>query len=184
MAYKATIPQPADKFSISQADLLNNFGAINTLVAADHIGFNLANAGKHKTATFPQAAAPGAVLVTEVGLYAKSFNGAAELYINKNGSQVPFTASSQIAEGWSYLASGVIIKWGVRHISGSSTTTFAYPSGAGEPVFKAGSTPVVSLTIVTSGSSTVSLTASTNTGFTAHHDASGARDFHYIAIGY
>jgi hypothetical protein len=131
MAYNANIPQSADQISVSQADILGNFQAIDTFVAVDHIGFGIVDAGKHKTATFPQAAAPAAVGATEVGIYAAALGGAPELYINKTATQVPFTKSVQAAAGYTYLPSGMIMQWGTVNATHGGTYagfTIAFPT--------------------------------------------------------
>lgn len=117
MAYNANIPQASDQISVSQAQLLANFQEINTYTAVDHEAFGLVDAGKHKKATFPVHAAPGAVGATEVGLYAANSGGTPELWINKTASQVPFTKSSQAATGYTYLPSGIIMQWGTALLS-------------------------------------------------------------------
>jgi len=112
MSFQANIPQAATLMSNSQADLLGNFQAIDVFVAAEHYGFGNANAGRHN---FNAAlAAPTAADATHVGIYAKvsPATGKPELYINKTAEQTPFTASGQTNPGWTYLPSGVLIKWG------------------------------------------------------------------------
>jgi|SRR5271165_3263752 len=130
MAYNNAIPQPTDLISVSQGDLLNNFAAIQTLLTVNHVNFNTADQGKHMWVTFPQqGATPPAgsgFLATELGLY-NAVNATTtknELYVNKTNQatvvQVPMTASTlstssspaQGTQGWSYLPSGIIIKWG------------------------------------------------------------------------
>ena len=39
MVYKATIPNPGDKLKISQADLKENFGQLDSIVDVDHIKY-------------------------------------------------------------------------------------------------------------------------------------------------
>ena len=51
-----------------------------------------------------------------------------ELYINKNASQTPFTASLKSANGWTYLPSGILMQWGYQTVSTSGNTiTFVKP---------------------------------------------------------
>ena len=73
MAYQNNIPQASDQINKSQADILNNFAAIQTLIDANHVGFaNPTNQGKHNFVSLPltssSPAAP-AFLATEEGIY-------------------------------------------------------------------------------------------------------------------
>lgn len=147
MAYNNNIPQPTDLISVSQGDLLNNFQAIQTLIGVNHVNFNTSDQGKHMWVTFPQQGAiPPAgsgFLSTELGVY-NAVNATTtqnELYINKTNQatvvQVPMTASilsnnstppytlNYGGQGWSYLPSGIIIKWGfVTSATGNTLVDF------------------------------------------------------------
>jgi len=123
MPYQNNIPQPGDLLSQSQADILNNFAALQTLIDVNHVDFVSIDQGKHKFVTMPvQAAAPpvGAFLATEVGFYnfVNPDTTAEEVYVHTSQSgaaviaEVPLTASNQAITGWCYLPSGLILKWG------------------------------------------------------------------------
>ena len=125
MAFKSNIPQAADQISISQADLLNNFAAINTFTAKDHYAFGSPNEGGHY---FTTGAAPAVGDATHVGIYAALLGGDPELYINKAASQIPFTAALKNGSGWTYLPSGIIIQWGsATQIAGQKDTNYTTP---------------------------------------------------------
>jgi hypothetical protein len=51
MTFQANIPLATDLISVSQGDLKNNFGALNTAWNVDHVAFNSAGAGDHKKIT-------------------------------------------------------------------------------------------------------------------------------------
>jgi hypothetical protein len=143
MAYNANIPQPTDQLSDSQADLLANFQAIQTLIDVNHYDFNNANQGKHFIVSMPpQASAPPVAFAAgEVGLYSfiNATTGQSELYINKTNeatvTQIPATASTlsltsapaQGTEGWSYLPSGLYITWGAMTVNGNTLVTLPTP---------------------------------------------------------
>jgi len=141
MAYNQNIPQPTDLLAISQADLLNNFIALQTLIDVNHVDFASGDEGKHKFVTMPVQGAAPAFAGGEVGLYNKlpaapfPLTGQNELFINKsNGTNIPFTASAQASPGWTYLPSGILIKWG----SGTATpgsNTFTFPANVNTPAF-------------------------------------------------
>lgn len=205
MAYNANIPQATDLLSQSQNDLLANFTAIATLVAVNHVQFNDADQGKHKYAEFPvQNAAPPIVFAAgEVALYSflNPITSQNELYVNKTNQatvvQVPFTASLLSTNsnpglniaGWTYLPSGILLKWGSGTANGS--TNFVFPVAATIPVF----TNVMSMQLCTAysnaldGDGFVRLSSFTNLGFNAFGSArttvtTKAVNFQYLAIGY
>lgn len=137
MAYSNAIPQPTDKISVSQPALLANFQEIQTLVGVDHATFNTANAGKHNKLTMPvQGAAPVIPLGT-IGMFnlASALTGLNELTVTDSaGFTFPITANSvDPLTGWTYLASGLILKWGV--IIGNGVTTKVFPVAATQPAF-------------------------------------------------
>lgn len=185
MAYTVNIPQPNDKLSSSQPQILQNFQALNTYTSVDHVALNAANQGKHKTATFPTAAAPAAAGAAEVGLYSANgpTSGVPELFINKTATQVPFTESSKAATGWTWLPSGVQLMWG----TGVAGTAVVFPAGGfSNAAF------VVNVTLndnpanmhfieVATGTLTA---AGFNTRAYTRNGNVGTPPFYYIAIGY
>lgn len=152
MPFLFNIPQATDQLSISQGNILNNFtilGAIAGNLGASSAainatsGFNwiyLPNNGSTPPAgsAFPAG---------DIALYASLFATTAqnELYINKRNQatvvQIPATASilstnsaPTIANsGWSYLPSGILLRWGV--VTGGSGTATVTLGGAGIPAF-------------------------------------------------
>lgn len=121
MAYNQNIPQPGDQLNNSQPQLLANFQEINTALNANHVGFNVADQGKHKFLQFPQQGATIATGATEMSLLnligAKS--GEAELNYRRqnNGLTIPFTESLVAENGWTFYPSGLLCKWGFAPIN-------------------------------------------------------------------
>jgi len=143
--YNENIPQPTDRISASQAALLANFAAINTLVGVNHYTFNLANAGKHQFVSLPEQAVAPATAVDEGAVYTKA--GAytpivSQLFFRRenSGTQIDMTSALLTANnGWSQLPSGLLIKWGETG-TGAGTYNLPFPAaGAGVPRFAAGS---------------------------------------------
>ena len=161
MAYNPNIPLATDQLSQSQSDIEGNFQAIQTLIDVNHVDFSDgADMGKHWVINLPvQTGLPGSQFAAgEVGLYnqlptAQPTTGVNELWINKQNSggvvQIPLTASilstngspASFSNGWTYLPSGILLKWGNQNMpSGSSTATsmgqtVVYPTSASIPVF-------------------------------------------------
>lgn len=135
--FNANIPQPTDLISISQADLLANFQAINTLIGINHATFNSGNDGKHTLMTLVNLAAPAAPAGNDINIFNSTVSGNPELSIQKTGgAAIPFTQSLQANNGWSYLPSGILIKWGTQ-TTVANTETVTFPVGAAIPVFSA-----------------------------------------------
>jgi hypothetical protein len=154
MAYQSNIPQATDLLSKSQGDLLNNFGAIFTLVGVNHVDFGAADQGKHKWVTLPsQGATPPAgsgFAPAELGVYNAVYATSTqqELFINKTNQatvvQVPATASTlsvnsapaAASNGYSYLPSGILIKWAaISPTTGYQAVTLAGSSPFTGPAF-------------------------------------------------
>lgn len=151
MAYNANIPQPGDRLKDSQPELLANFQAINTLVGINHATFGDPNAGKHTVIDLvPQTGSPPVVFPAGENViysFLDPITSQNEIYINKTQQaavvQVPATASvlsvtnfpGNNSSGWSYLPSGVILKWGLASTAAGGEQTITFPVGATIPVF-------------------------------------------------
>lgn len=117
MAYQNSIPQPTDLLKNSQADILGNFAALTSF------GNGYADLALQtiQPPTLPIANVNDNVLYS----YTNPVTTTNELYVQKmiwNGvasvpTQVAMTASSLSntsgLNGWSYLPSGLLIKWGL-----------------------------------------------------------------------
>lgn len=127
MAYNPNIPQPPDIKSVSQPQILNNFIAINDLLAVNHQTFGAPGEGKHTYLQIPEHAAPSTA-VNEAGLYAAvgAASGQTELVFRRenNGASIPFTECLAAATGWTRDASGILYKWGNSSAQGLQTITF------------------------------------------------------------
>lgn len=208
MAFLPLIPQGTDQLSVSQGDILNNFtilGAIagNANASSGSLnvtsGFNWVYMPTNGVAIPPAGAAFPA---GELGIYSAT-NGTTtknELYINKTNQatvvQVPMTASimsqnsapAALSNGWTYLPSGILLKWGANQVvTGSQTINFP----AGSPPFTQCIT--VMLTVAQGGGADVNrairLVSVAPTGFTAYGSTrtstgAAATTFTYLAIGY
>lgn len=152
MAYNENIPLATDRIKDSQADILANFSAIKTLVDINHGTFGAADEGKHPFVTLPvQSVSPpaGAFAATDTGFYSyvDTITTKQEIHTNvihaSGVSQIPSTASilgivgapTNDMSGWTYLPSGILLRWG--NATGSSTVTTTYTTGIGSaPAFK------------------------------------------------
>lgn len=152
MSFLYNIPQAADQLSISQGNILNNFtilGAIAGNASASSASIN-STSGFNWLYLPPQGNIPpvGSTFAAgNIALYSalNPTTNINELYINKTNQvtvvQIPATASILSTNsaptlsntGWTYLPSGVLLRWG-NFTGGSGTVTITL-GGAGIPVF-------------------------------------------------
>ena len=128
--YNNLIPQPNDRPSNSQNQLLNNFKAIKTYVDRNHVAIvdpttNLGE-GKHKFLQMPEQSAAPTVAVNEGGLYVKEKDSRATLFYRQenNGTEIQMTRMNPTLStvGETFLPGGVILKWGTANFSGTICT--------------------------------------------------------------
>lgn len=202
--YQSNIPAATDTLATSQGDIQTNFASIESLIDVDHVDFNDANAGMHNQITLPlNDNSPIAPVFSSpnIGLYnlvpaAAPLTNINELFINKyvNGlvqKQIPMTASTlstnavpaAFSTGYTYLPSGIIMKWGQFPFNQNPATTIVFDATV--PF-----TQILSLQLtpnVAGGAVVASVSVKTTlvnaTGFTAITNAT-AGFISYLAIGY
>ncbi len=180
-----------------------NFSTIDTTFSVDHVAYNTSGGGKHNKVTFPVQGSAPAFAAGDNGLYSFLYATTAknEEFIHKQTfagtSDIPFTASilstatpALNTGGWSYLPSGLLLKFGNGSANGSTNFTFA-ALNPGAPGFTQVLTMVLcpGYTAVSDGDGFVRLGAYTSAGFNAFGSArttvtTKAVTFQYIAIGY
>ena len=211
------IPNATDQISQSQSQIQTNFASIKSLVDINHVDFSDGvNFGKHYAVTFPVQLAANlpTFLSGEVALYnmlptANPTTGVDELFINKIVSggaavQIPMTASilstsnapATFSNGWTYLPSGILAKWGqasgAMFEGGASASkgVVTFPVLSNVPVFKGvfqimlGQIWTVNRT--SAGSNGFALNAMTTTTFTVTWSGNNSTGsiVNYLAIGY
>jgi len=144
MTYQPLIPNPGDYLAESQPEIRTNFNLLNTYFGINHVEFDAAgDNGKHIFATFIQQgvhpAGDPATIVDEVAVYAKELTYGAPpvteetLYLRKenNGTVIQISGPDPIIAdpGSTYLAGGIIIKWGFGPIgTGAAGTVLGFAS--------------------------------------------------------
>lgn len=168
MAYQNNIPQPNDKLRISQADIQENFNRIDAWVQVDHVQFDAADEGKHNSSTYVEQNSNLSFDTNEIGVFNAvpdtigTLSGLTsnELHARKaSGSSIPFTASGN---GWTYLPSGYIMKFGKKQVTGNERIDF--PSGSGIPAFTSAPEVTLSVAMATSGGNPIVTTGVNYTG--------------------
>jgi len=176
MSFNANIPAATDKPSQSQAQILANFGALNTVFAVDHLAFNAVDGGEHEKVTLnaPLGADPGAG-GTKSSIYSKTSGATQELFFENSAlvSQLTGLTTVAAANGYITLQGGIIIKWG----TGTGST-----AGVANIFPVAFPTNCWNVQIITRATKkVVGVTINSRTTFTAFTD--GATNIYYIAIG-
>lgn len=209
MAFLPNIPQSTDQLSISQGDLLNNFQILGAIAGNG----NPSSASINVTSGFnwvylpPQASTPPAgasFTAGHIGLYSypSTVTSQNELYINKRNQatvvQVAATASilsvnsapAALSAGWTYLPSGILLKWG-SNISANGQTTINFPVDATIPAFTTCFTviPQIYSTAVGDVDLAIRVTNVSAASFGVYGSSrsttgAAAVTFNYLAIGY
>lgn len=141
MPYNPNIPQPTDAISDSQNDILVNFQSINTWVQVNHTGFDSPpNTGKHTFIQMPQQAGLPATALGETALVtlASAYNTNAPTLVYRrenNGTAIEIASASLIAQGWTFLPSGLLMKWGSAVLPNVGSFNVSWPVAATIPVF-------------------------------------------------
>lgn len=182
MPYNPNIPQAADLLSQSQGDILANFQALQTLIDVNHVDFASGDQGKHKWVSLPVQGASPVTAATEIALFSRTsaLTTVPELCIRfaGNGTVIEATSTLLANNGWTYLPSGVLLKWGSVAGAGPGAHTAAYPVAATIPVFN----QVFIVLLQPETASTAFVTATTAADFTA--TLSGAGNWFYLALGF
>lgn len=180
MTYNPNIPQPNDDPTASQADLLGNFGKLNTDWAINHVPLTSGgNNGFHKFIQFPNVlSVDPTVTGLQSAVYPKLGPDSLPALFFKNAAKLyQLTNLPVVTSGTNF---GIITPWGFtinagQIASGTLSVTFAIPFTNGmiytaELTAKQGS-PLTNYSI-----STIN-----GTGFTLTTQVNSA--FYYLAIG-
>lgn len=136
LTYNNAIPQATDAFATSQPQILTNFASIESLIDVDHEDFASPEYGQHAKVTFPVQGSAPVFAAGSVGLYNlnSSLTTLNELFLtNSAGATYPITGVEAATTGWTYLPSGLLLKWGTS--AGNGSTTIVFPVAATIPVF-------------------------------------------------
>jgi hypothetical protein len=194
-AYSVNVPQSSQKISATQAPIQSNFQAINELLNINHVGFyDPVNFGKHTYTSFPIQMSDPATTSTEMAVYAKSSTDAngIELFYRypSNGTVVQLTAGGSTSvsgnNGYSYLTTTLLLKWGIATINTTGATVVTFPVSGPIPAFTTSCyfvqfTPAGNYALSNSGSYITNITTTT---FTFNAPSGGmSSTIYWIAMG-
>jgi hypothetical protein len=199
------VPNSGQTLGGTRASVNSNFSTINNAFSVDHVAMTAPGIaspqGFHMKVTLPvNPSAP--VIGTNNGIYnlQSSITGLNEIFMHfqkQTGTlDIPITASirstvnvptpvSTVGQGWCYLVSGLIMKWGT--FITTAANPYLFPTAANIPVF---STAVLSfqISVVNTGipyGGVINCFNITTTGFNwAVTGAAPSLAFSYLAIGY
>lgn len=195
MTYNPAIPQASDQPSLSQGQMLINFGQLNTIFDSNHYTFNyatVADRGKHKYASFMNQAAGPVTGATECALYAKLSAAHSNLFWRRESNGTEIQMSSNINPTWgvvgttgkgmSFLPGGLLIQWGYKLVPSLSSTNTGFVTA-----FSASPYSIqVSMerTATSSAQQVYIIEGSVGPGsFNIYHTASAAHYVYWMAIG-
>lgn len=137
MVFNKNIPQPGDRLSQSQQDLLNNNLQLNTSFSVNHYAFDdqtVNNGMHHECQLVEQLANPNPIVGTD-SLYTK-VSGAipkGELFYQRGTNGVPNTPIQLtfgdplgLANGYTFLPGAILIQWGQTTASGTGTRNILF----------------------------------------------------------
>lgn len=133
MSFNPNIPQPTDRPSDSQAQLLTNNQQLDTIFDVDHVTFSAAaGKGEHDKITFNNVlgADPG-LAAPKSSLYTKNVSGVAQLFF-QNASvvrQLSNLTITTVGSNRGFVTPwGIILNWGTATLNVAATlVTFAVP---------------------------------------------------------
>lgn len=147
------VPNPGQTLNQTRAPINQNFATINTGFSLDHQTFQTARQGVHNQVTMPQLSAAPALtgVLTDLRLYNAQYtppNGldiASQIFFQRGtnaspAGDIPITAGQGLGSnglgsiGWTYLPSGIIVKWGTAQC-GSGTVVVPLNNPANGPAF-------------------------------------------------
>jgi len=198
MPFNPNIPQPTDKLSNSQVDLLNNNIALDATFGVDHIPFSTAsNNGFHKVVHLvTQGSDPIGSTLTVYSKIPTNPPGAVDAQLFSRtplGGVSQLTGANETFEGWQWLG-GVLMQWGFVTLNGASGiqtgsvnfTTRIGPISYTFDTYNIQITPSYTSPSGPSGQATISVARNpTVNGFSwiATKTSSNFTGFYWVAIG-
>ena len=187
--YSSQIPNPANDPADDVETMQSNAGAISTIIAVDHVGFNVSGGGQHNTVTFNANNVP-TLPATPPVLFTNGQDGAgnnlpgtlAQLFFySGNATQSKNQYNVTGSNGSVLLPMGIILKWGSDSFSGSAGITVNFTNAFPNNCFN------VQISLLNSGSTTPTplsrLSTISASGFTGSVIATGSSTLYWVAIG-
>ncbi len=127
--YNRDIPDGPHNPSADQPLMKENTNSTDNLIAVDHYSFNLANGGKHKQVELPVSISDFPNILGQGTLYSKVSgfgNDAQAFWRFASGARAPLQITgpqySSGINGYVPLMNGMMIQWGIKTITGTTST--------------------------------------------------------------
>lgn len=188
IAYSLAIPNPPNDPADDVATMQSNAGAISTIIAVDHVGFNVSGGGQHNQVTFNANNVPVPTVNPPV-LFTNNQDGAgtslpgslSQLFFYSGDAahsknQYNITGSN----GSVLLPMGMILKWGSQSFSGSQNPSVTFTNAFPNNCFG------VQLTLLNANGTVPAawrLSTVTASGWTGNVQATGSTTMYWLAIG-
>jgi hypothetical protein len=161
--------------------------ALATVLNVNMLGPNNPNQGKFNVTEYVSPTTFAGTVGGEVALFANAsaYTGNPALFFQKqtNGPMYEFTESIQAINGWSFLPSGILLKWGNVSIP-ASPTAIVFPVAVNIPTFTTIFTVLLSPFDAAASLNVVSISIQGIAGFTVVSTVpSGTTTINYLAFG-
>jgi hypothetical protein len=191
--YNSNVPAANDPPKNDQPTMQSNAASIASIIAVDHIGFNIPNGGYHKVIHQPPQGADPTAIPGIGQTYTKTLSGDQQLFFESGGGVItqltgPNTAIAA-GNGYTWIPGGILLQWGSITgglTSGTNTDLFFATANINFPnnCFN------VNATLINAGSTNNEQTISirdgsvSNLGFKWNYSGGGAYSgFFWFAIG-
>jgi len=137
------VPLAGQTLAQTRDPIANNFSTINNAFLVDHVEYNISGQGKHNQVTFPPHTGSVPHVAGEIILFNQntSLTGVPDIWMQRGSvalstsNPIPITGSMQATNGWTYLPSGIFIKWGTSSVTRNTLSTITFPTGSNIPAF-------------------------------------------------
>ena len=141
-SYNGSIPNPPNDPASDVGTMQTNATSIGSIIAVDHVGFNVAGGGQHAQVTFNANNVPSSFPVSPPVLFTNTVAALPQLFFYsgtaaKSSNQYYNSANAGNAvQGSAVLLGGLIIKWGTFTITNNNLSqTITYNNGSGNTPF-------------------------------------------------
>lgn len=186
--YSSTTPNPPNDPADDVGIMQTNAGSISTIIAVDHVGFNVSGGGQHKKVTFNSNNPPASPVSPPV-LFTNIVDGAgnalpgslAELFFySGSAAQGQNQYNVTATNGSVMLPMGIILKWGSETFVGSQSPTVNFTNAFPNACFG------VQLTLLNTNATVPTawrLSTVTASGWTGNVQVNGSTTMYWLAIG-
>ncbi len=182
-SYNTGVPAANNNPSQDQPDMLTNTQSIASIIAIDHVGFGLADGGKHIHSTYTQLSSKPTISGTDTSVYAKLTGSLSQLYFeDQNGVEHQLTGPASIAaNGYTTTINGLIIQWGTASTP-NGNTAISFPLVFPNNAFSVVITPQLTTSNV-NDTDVYIRSAITTSGFTVRNPTGVTWTLNWMAIG-